>query len=63
MLLGNQSIYDNGPACAIILYGPKYFSVSFLEGQVVQKNLALMNAQSPIILKSGAGSQFLSAEC
>jgi type VI protein secretion system component VasA len=54
MLLAKQSVYNDCPACAIISYGPKNSSESFLEGQVVQKNLALTNTQSPI-LKSGAG--------
>ena len=49
------------PTCAIISKGPRYFSVSFLEGQVVRMLSDLTKTLSPI-LKSGGGVQHLSAE-
>ena len=49
------------PTCAIISKGPRYFSVSFLEGRVVQMLSNLTKTLSPI-LKSGSEVRRLSAE-
>ena len=54
MVSGSQSVMELEPACAMILKGPKNFSVSLIEGQVVLNNLALTKACCPI-LKSGVG--------
>ena len=37
------------PGALIILYGPRFFSDSFFDGQVVLKNLALTNTLSPTL--------------
>ena len=50
--LGRWRVKETEPTCAIISQGPRYFSVSFLEGQVVQMLLDLTKTLSPI-LKSG----------
>ena len=47
--------------CAIISKGPRYFSVSFLEGQVVWMLSDLTKTLS-LILKSSGGVQHLSVE-
>ena len=39
--------------CAIISKGPRYFSASFLEGQVVQMLSDLTKTLSPILKSSG----------
>ena len=41
------------PTCAIISKGPRYFSASFLEGQVVQMLSDLTKTLSPILKSSG----------
>ena len=52
--LGRQRVKEMEPTWAIISKGPRYFSVSFLEGQVVQMLSDLTKTLSPI-LKSGGG--------
>jgi len=44
ILSGKWRVQDKGPAWAMMLNGPRYFSDSFFEGLVVQKNFALMKA-------------------
>ena len=51
---GSWSIKEWEPACAMIVYGPRFFSESFFEGHVEWRYLALTNTWSPT-LKSGAG--------
>ena len=52
--LGRRRVKEMEPTCAIISKGPRYFCVSFLEGQVVRMLLDLTKTLSPI-LKSGGG--------
>ena len=52
----------NTPGQAIISYGPRNFSESFLEGLVIRKNCALTNVWLPI-LNSGARLRWESAKC
>jgi len=40
---GRQSVKDCGLGWAIISYGPRYFSESFFDGQVVRKYCDLTN--------------------
>ena len=61
-LSGSCKVTEWEPGQAIISYGPRYFSESFLEGLVVRKNCALTNVWLPI-LNSGAGLCWESAEC
>src|SRR5882724_5720871 len=56
----SRSVMEWVPGHARISYGPRNFSVSFLEGHVVRKNCALMYAWLPIF-NSGAGSHLESA--
>ena len=60
MVSGSQSVTELEPACAMMSKGPKNFSVSLIEGQVVLKNLALTKAFCPT-LKSGVGMCWRSA--
>ena len=52
--LKSQRMKEWVPPCAMILYDPKFFLESFLEGPVEQKYFALMKPWSPT-LKSIAG--------
>ena len=58
---GRQRVKEMEQTWAIISKGPRYFSVSFLEGWVVQMLLDLTKTLSPI-LKSDSRVQCLSAE-
>ena len=58
---GRQSLKEMESTWAITLKGPKYFSKSFLEGQVVQRLSDLTKTLSPT-LKSSGGVQHLSVE-
>ena len=49
---GRWRVKETELTCAIISKGPRYFSASFLEGQVVWMLLDLTNTLS-LILKSG----------
>ena len=60
MAFGSQRVKEWVLACAIMVKGPKYFSASFLEGCVVQKNCARTKTCCPT-LKSGAGDRLRSA--
>ena len=51
---GRWRVKETEPTWAIILKGPRYFSVSFLEGWVAWILSDLMKTLSPI-LKSGGG--------
>ena len=50
---GSWRVKEWVPAWAIMIYGSKFFSESFLEGLVDQKYLALSKIRSPT-LKSSA---------
>ena len=50
---GSWSVKEWEPACAMIVYGPRFFLESFFEGHIEQKYLALTNTWS-LTLKSGA---------
>ena len=55
MLSGNHSINECIPTCAMTLNGPRYFSASFSNSRVVQKNCAFMKAWEPVRkLRAGA---------
>jgi hypothetical protein len=62
IVVGRQSVQDRGPTWLMISKGFRYFSESFFEGRVVQKNFAFTKALSPT-LNFGGGIQFLSADC
>src|SRR5258708_7359436 len=49
-----RTVTECVPGVPIILNGPRFFSASFLEGWVVQKNFAFTYTWSPI-LKAGDG--------
>src|SRR5260221_10895394 len=51
---GRQIVTEYVPRAPIILNGPRFFSASFLEGWVVQKNFTFMYTWSPT-LKAGDG--------
>ena len=59
--LGRWRVKETELTWAIISNGPRYFSASFLEGQVLQMLSDLTKTLSPI-LKFGGGVQCLSAE-
>ena len=44
MLLGRHSVNECDPTCVMTSKGPSYFSASFLDGRVVWKKCAFMNA-------------------
>ena len=46
--LGSRRVNKWVPGLAMILKGPAYLSESFLDGQVVQKNLALTKTCCPM---------------
>ncbi len=50
---------DGVPGFPITLYGPRFFSESFLDGHLVQKNFALTYAWS-LIFSLGASALCLS---
>jgi hypothetical protein len=52
IVVGRQSVQDRGPTWLMMSKGPRYFSESFFEGQVVQKNFAFTKALS--LLGSGS---------
>jgi hypothetical protein len=58
----SASVQDRGPTWLMMSKGPRYFSESFFEGRVVQKNFAFTKALSPT-LNSEGGIRFLSADC
>ena len=58
-VLGSQRVKERVPAFARISKGPRNLSESLWDGQVVQKNLALMKACSPTV-KFRAGDLFAS---
>ena len=58
---GRWRVKEIEPTCTIISKGPRYFSVSFLEGWVVQMLSDLTKTLSPI-LKSSGGVRCLSVE-
>ena len=51
---------ESKPTCAMMGYGPRFFSDSFLDVCVERKYLALMKTWSPT-LKSGGCDRFVSA--
>ena len=53
MVSGRRSVKDCGLGWAIISYGPRYFSESFFDGQVVQKYCDLTNADCSTWKSSG----------
>src|SRR5258708_25517471 len=57
---GRWIVMECIPGVPIISKGPRFFSTSFLEGQVVRKNFAFMYAWSPT-LKVGGGICWRSA--
>ena len=59
-VLGSWRVKEWVLAFARISKGPRNLSESLWDGQVVQKNLALMKACSPTV-KFGAGDLFASA--
>ena len=59
--LGRRRVKEMELTWAIVSKGPKYFSASFLEGQVVQMLSDLTKTLS-LILKSSGRVQCLSAE-
>jgi hypothetical protein len=61
MELGRQSMNECIPGRAMISYGLRYFSESFLDGLVVRKNWALTKTLLPTA-NSGAESQHESAD-
>ena len=61
MLSGNCSVNECIPTCAMTSNGPRYFSVSFLDGWVVWKNCAFTKAWEPVG-KLEAGARRASAE-
>ena len=61
MLSGNRSVNECVPTCAMTSNGPRYFSASFLDGQVVQKNCAFTKAWE-LVGKLGAGARHASAK-
>ena len=54
MLSGNRSINECVPTCVMTSNSPRYFSMSFLDGQVVWKNCAFTKAWE-LVGKLGAG--------
>src|SRR5258708_7805196 len=59
-LTGRQTVTEWVPGIPIISNSPRFFSASFLEGQVVQKNFAFTYTWLPI-LKAGDGICWQSA--
>src|SRR6266436_7745568 len=57
---GRQTVMECVSGVPIILNGPRFFSASFLEGWVVQKNFAFTYTRLPI-LKAGDGIHWQSA--
>ena len=61
MLSGNCSVIECVLTCVMTLNGPRYFSMSFLDGRVARKNCAFTKAWEPVG-KLGAGAWRASAE-
>src|SRR5258708_40066900 len=57
---GRRTVMECVPRVPIILNGPRFFSVRFLEGRVVEKNSTFTYTQLPI-LKAGDGIHWWSA--
>jgi hypothetical protein len=61
IVVGRRSVQDRGPTWLMMSKGPRYFSESFFEGRVVQKNFAFTKALSPTLNSKGE-IQFLSTD-